>query len=76
MTVGVRGNVSPIYTEAEVWFRVTPVTATVTVTEQDAVKPPSAVVTEMTAEPFLWAVTPPFWSTEATEVSLLDHDRA
>ena len=47
----------------------------VTVTSQDALTPePSAAVAAMVAEPTLFAVTSPFWSTVATLVSLDCHN--
>ena len=54
-------------------FKVTPVTATVTVTVQVAVLFPSTVLTVMVAEPPPTAVTLPLASTVATEVLELVH---
>jgi hypothetical protein len=52
---------------------VTGTTVELTVTVHVAVKPPSSVVTVMTAEPDATAVTSPVLSTVATLSSLLDH---
>ena len=57
--VGVGGGSSGIYVE--------------TVTVQDALYPPSAVVAVITAVPLPTAVTLPFWSTVATAVFPLTH---
>ena len=71
-TVAVSVWVSPSDKVKEVLFRETPVTGTLTVTEQDAVLPPSLVVTVIVALPPAFAVTTPVAETVATEVLLED----
>lgn len=67
-------SVLPTTMKREDLFRLTPVTGTFTVTEQDAVLPPSSVVAVMVAVPPETALTLPFESTVATFVLELDHD--
>ena len=74
--VAVRVSVPPTVRAVDALFRATPVTGTVaslTVTVQLAVKPPSWVVAVIVAVPTAMAVTTPLL-TVATPVSLLDHD--
>ena len=72
-TVAVSVPVSPTVRDISSLSRLTPVTGTVTVTVQLAVRLPSSVVTVMTAAPAETAVTTPFSSTVATVSSLLVH---
>jgi hypothetical protein len=66
-TVALNVSVLPMSISSVVLFRVTPVTGigALTVTAQDAVKPPSTVVTMIVALPVAKAVTKPLADTEA-----------
>ncbi len=72
-TAAARVSLAPTARERVVLFRVTPVTALVTVTWQAAVLPPSSVVAVMVAVPGAMAVTFPVASTVAIFSSLVLH---
>jgi hypothetical protein len=75
ITVALSVSIAPTYSVVLVLFSVTPVTATLvvlTVTAQESVFRPSAVVTVMTAFPAALPVTTPF-ITDATAGALLSH---